>query len=134
MLKQSQIDRKLNEIKGWYIENYPLCLFCGHFVKDGDLAHLIRRSGSRELQTLKLNTGLAHRDCHDIFDNDFSQSVFLPRIIECLYIIYLLDEQYFYLIAEHYRELSHILQLFPEVPYQDIEHHGEILSLQYLIT
>ena len=60
----------LQSYKEWYWHNWSLCLFCNHDVrKDGDLAHIIRRSASSELKTLKLNTGLAHRECHEIFDN-----------------------------------------------------------------
>lgn len=133
MLSQAQIDRKCHELKKWYEEHYPLCLFCGHLVrKDGQLAHIIRRSYSRELQTLKLNTGLAHPECHSIYDDNPDQAVYLPRIIEILYIVYLLDVHYFNLIAGHYEQLADVLQLFPSVPYQRIEHHGHIITLQYL--
>lgn len=134
MMNQIQINQELSKIKAWYIENWPLCLFCGHLVrKDGQLAHIIRRSYSRELQTLKLNTGLAHDSCHSIYDDNPDQAVYLPRIVEVLYITYLLDENYFNLIAGHYEQLADVLQLFPSVPYQKIEHHGELLTLQYLI-
>jgi hypothetical protein len=134
MLTRSQIDRKINQIKSWYWDNWPLCIFCGHSVrKQGDLAHLIRRSYSIKLQTSKLNTGLAHRDCHEIFDNHPDQAIYLPRILECLYIIYLLDEDYFYRIAGDYEPLAIALQLFPSVPRRDIKHHGELITLQYLI-
>ncbi|NLD79513.1 MAG: hypothetical protein GX641_04240 [Mollicutes bacterium] len=134
-MQQQQIARELSKIKAWYIENWPLCIFCGHRIKEGegDLAHLIRRSYSRELQTVKLNTGLAHRECHNIFDNEPDQAVYLPRIIEVLYIIFLLSSDYFNLIADHYEQLSEAIQLFPSVPYQKIEHHGELLTLQYLL-
>jgi lipopolysaccharide biosynthesis protein len=136
MISQQQIDRELSKIKSWYIANWPLCIFCGHRVKEGtgDIAHLIRRSYSRDLQTVKLNTGLAHRECHYIFDNEPDQAIYLPRIIEILYIVYLLDENYFNLIAGHYEQLADVLQLFPSVPYQKIEHHGELLTLQYLYS
>ncbi|MGI6337872.1 MAG: hypothetical protein ACOXZV_00650 [Bacteroidales bacterium] len=85
------------------------------------------------MQTSKLNTGLAHRDCHEIFDNHPDQAIYLPRILECLYIIYLLDEDYFYRIAGDYEPLAIALQLFPSVPRRDIKHHGELITLQYLI-
>jgi len=132
-MRQQQIDQRLAKIKAWYKENYPLCLFCGHKVRGGgQLAHIIRRSYSRELQIVKLNTGLAHHDCHEIYDNFPDQAIYLPRILEVLYISYLLDEDYFNLIAGHYQQLADVLQLFPSVPYQKIEHHGEILQLNYL--
>lgn len=132
-MRQQQIDQRLAKIKAWYKENYPLCLFCGHLVREGgQLAYIIRRSYSRELQIVKLNTGLAHHDCHEIYDNFPDQAIYLPRIIEVLYISYLLDETYFNLIAGHYEQLADLLQLFPSVPYREIKHHGELLTLQYL--
>ena len=136
MLTQSQIDHKLNQIKTWYWLNWPLCIFCGHLVREKEgvqLAHLIRRSYSRELQTVKLNTGLAHHDCHEIFDDHPDQAIYLPRIVEVLYIIYLLDDNYFNLVAGHYEALAEVLQLFPTISDQirSPEHHGELLTLQY---
>lgn len=135
MLIQSQIESICNQHKAWYWDNYPICIFCGHEVHrktGGQLAHLIRRSYSLDLQTVKLNTGLSHFSCHEIYDNDFRGALYLPRIVECLYIVYLLDENYFNLIAGHFEELAHVLQLFPTVEYRNIEHHGQILQLNYL--
>ncbi|NMC59219.1 MAG: hypothetical protein GYA51_07545 [Candidatus Methanofastidiosa archaeon] len=133
MYCQSQIEKILSEYKKWYFINYPLCGLCGHIVRgEGDLAHIVRRSYSIELQTMKLNTFLSHRVCHDLYDNSPAQAVYLPRIIEILYIAYLLDSDYFNLIAGHFEELAHVLQLFPTVEYRNIEHHGQILQLNYL--
>lgn len=133
MLTQSQIDSQVSKLKSWYWMYYPICGYCGHRIrKDGELSHIIRRSYSRELQTVKLNTCLAHHDCHEIWDDKPDQHIYLPRIIEILYIIYLLDENYFNLIAGNFEDLAHILQLFPSVEYRNIEHHGEILQLNYL--
>lgn len=132
MLIQSQIDAECNKLKRWYKIHYPICLYCGHNVREGDLSHIIRRSYSRELQTVKLNTGLAHRSCHEIWDGQPDQHIYLPRIVEILYIIYLLSPEYFHQIAGNYESLAHILQLFPSVEYKDIEHHGQILQLNYL--
>lgn len=133
MLTQSQTDRELEKIKRWYEAHFPLCIFCGHLVRKGsDLAHLIRRSYSLELQTVKLNTGLAHRQCHEIFDDYPDQAIYLPRILECLYIMYLLDPGYFYHVSGHYEQLSDMLALFPLVERQDLEHHGQLLQLNYL--
>ena len=133
-MTQSQIDSALAKIKAWYVENYPLCVFCGHRVRRGDLAHLIRRSSSRDLQTHLLNTGLAHRDCHDLFDNDPEQAQYLPRIVEVMYIIYLLDIEYFYQLAGKMPELSPAFELFPMIPDMGILHHGELVTLHYLYT
>lgn len=121
-----------DNIKDWYEQNYPLCIFCGHLVRNGDLAHLIRRSYSEKYILLKLNTGLAHRDCHEIFDNEPSQALYLPRIIECFYIIWLIDKEYFNMKSSDFPQLLRIFQLFPALPYKTIEHHGQ-LTLQYLM-
>ena len=130
------IESDLQRLKEWYWYNWSLCLFCNHDVrKHGDLAHLIRRSASRELQTLKLNTGLAHRECHDIFDNKPREAVYLPRFYECLYLIFLIDNDYFNQMVG---------TLYPDIWFPDffmvsryippIEHHGELLTLQPLLT
>lgn len=132
MLTKSQIDSECQKLKRWYEVHYPLCLYCGHKTNRGDLSHIIRRSYSRELQTVKLNTGLACRACHQIWDDEPDQQIYLPRIIEILYIVYLLDEQYFNLIAGNFEDLAHVLQLFPSVEYRNIQHHGEITQLNYL--
>jgi lipopolysaccharide biosynthesis protein len=132
MLTQSQIESICSQYKGWYKQHWPLCLYCGHTVKNGDLSHIIRRSYSMELQTVKLNCGLSHRSCHEIWDDKPDQQIYLPRIIEILYIVYLLDEQYFNLIAGNFEDLAHVLQLFPSVEYRNIQHHGEITQLNYL--
>jgi len=133
--KQSEIDHCLYDIKLWYKNNWPLCGFCGHLVRDnGDLAHLIRRSYSRELQTNKLNLVLCHRHCHDIFDESPEKAQYLPRMTEVMYIIYLLDKEYFNQLAERMPELHPAFELFPDVrsDISDIKHHGELITLQYL--
>lgn len=130
---EANIESELFLIKKWYQSNYPLCGFCFHLVRGhGDLAHIIRRSYSKELQTNKLNLVLCHRDCHTIWDDSPEQSLYLPRILEILYIAYLLDENYFNLIAGNFEDLAHILQLFPSVEYRNIQHHGELTQLNYL--
>jgi len=131
--KQSEIDNRLFEIKSWYQQYFQLCGFCFHSVKGpGELAHLVRRSYSRELQTNKLNLVLCHHECHYIFDNDYQGAVYLPRALEILYIIWLLSPDYFSLIAPHFEQLSDAIAQFPDVEYRDIEHHGQILQLNYL--
>lgn len=126
-------EAKLAAIKRWYLQYYPLCLFCGHTVREGDLAHIIRRSYTSEIMTLKLNTGLAHRECHDDYDNNPALAQFLPRMPEVLYIAWLLDPEYFNQIADSYPKLHPFFERFPEVEIGKIEHHGEILTLQYLV-
>jgi hypothetical protein len=79
-----------------------------------------------------LNTGLAHHDCHEMFDNNMSQAQYLPRMTEVLYIIRKLDQEYFNQIADHFPELAQAIAQFPNVSTPEISHHGELLSLQYL--
>lgn len=119
-------ESKLSEIKEWYWKNWSMCIFCNHKVRDeGDLAHLIRRSESIRLQTIKLNTGLAHRICHDIFDNKPGEAIYLPRFFEIMFIIYLLDEAYYNRIASLYNGPD-----FSDVTYPHaLEHHGQLLTL-----
>jgi hypothetical protein len=102
-------------------------------VNEGDLAHIIRRSYTSEIMTLKLNTGLAHRECHDTYDNCPEQAQFLPRMPEILYIAWRLSPEYFYQIADKFPLLAPFFERFPEVEIGEIEHHGELLSLQYLL-
>lgn len=132
MLTSSQIESQLSKYKAWYWQHYPLCIFCGHRVNAGDLAHLVRRSYSIRLQTVKLNTGLAHRSCHQIFDDDHGQAIYLPRITEVMYIIWTIDVNYFNKISHNFKELNEIFARFPEVPKQKLDHHGELLQLDYL--
>lgn len=71
--------------KQWYAE-FPVCIFCLQKVNPGagQLCHKIRRSerskkfSNIELQTLKLNTGLGHPNCHDTYDNKPELAKFLP--------------------------------------------------------
>lgn len=133
--KQSDIDHKLAIIKNWYKQHYPICGFCGHLVREGgDLAHFIRRSYSVELQTNKLNSCLCHRHCHSCFDNSPDQAQYLPRIIEVMYIIWRLDQQYFNQIADQMPELFPVFEQFPGLEIGELDHHGELLQLTYLYS
>lgn len=134
MISQEIINRDLVRIKRWYELNYPLCVFCGHRVKTGHLAHLIRRSYDRKLQNIKLNTGLAHPSCHEIFDDHPDQALYLPRILEVLYIIYRLDERYFSIVSHNFDELRSSICHFPNLDIPKLDHHGELLQLTYLIA
>lgn len=130
-------ESELARLKEWYWHNWPLCLFCNHKVrKYGDLAHLIRRSASREYLTLKLNTGLAHRECHRIFDNSPRQAIYLPRFYECMYLIWKIDVQYYGSFCFSYNQLGidlpDFFQIDPHIP--PLEHHGELLTLLPLLT
>jgi len=100
--EQAKIDRVLNKRKKWLIEYQPECIFCSQFAgRYGDLAHKIRRSyaSSRytrfELQTMKKNTGLSHRVCHDIFDNDIIKAERLPNFLKIMDDIKSIDELYY---------------------------------------
>ena len=136
MPNQSSIDSKLSRIKEFYHREWPLCLFCNHYVKPefAQLAHIIRRSYSREYQDLKLNTGLSHPDCHDLYDNHPDQAIYLPRFVETLFIIWLIDPEIF-------KQIS--INVYPSYNFPDfeqisneyglhltpIEHHGQLLYL-----
>ncbi len=99
--EQAAIDREIDKRKKWLILNEPVCIFCGRPCKNGDLAHKIRRSWTSrlytrfELQTMPKNTGLAHRDCHDIFDNDKELSKTLPKYNKILKDIKEIDNEYY---------------------------------------
>jgi hypothetical protein len=103
MTEQQQIDSILAKIKARWRTEDPLCVFCCHGVdvKDFQLAHLIRRSESIpgysriELQTMELNIGAAHFDCHDIFDNSPELAVHLPNIHKVIDRIKSIDENYY---------------------------------------
>ncbi|HDY87172.1 MAG TPA: hypothetical protein ENH82_03530 [bacterium] len=135
MPNQSSIDSKLSKIKQWYHREWPLCLFCNHYVKPefAQLAHIIRRSYSREYQDLKLNTGLSHPDCHDITDNHPDQAIYLPRFLEIQFIGWLIDPEW-----HNEQKLLYDFYKFPDftelsdrhghhlINYQ---HHGELFIL-----
>ena len=62
-----------------------------------DLVHKIRRSqvskkfSTFELQTMKKNTGLGHRGCHDTFDNDKKLAKYYPGFNQVMRDIYEID-------------------------------------------
>jgi hypothetical protein len=99
--EQSRIDRKLTARKKWLIANEPFCIFCGHHVSACELAHLIRRSYAssyhtrEELQTNPLNNGLAHHECHVIFDDKPNERKSLPFIENVMIRIETLDIDYY---------------------------------------
>jgi len=142
MPDQSRIDSQLSRIKAWYTLHWPLCLFCNHLVKpdEAQLAHIIRRSWASniysryELQTMKLNTGLAHPDCHDIADNKPKEAILLPRFNEVMFLSFLIDPAYF-----EEQKLSYgDFYTFPDfirisdryaLHLQHYEHHGDLLIL-----
>ncbi len=102
-LQQSKIDRKLQKRKEYLALYFPVCIFCGHLCKTGDLVHLIPRSwqsknySREELQTLPMNTWLGHRECHNIFDNHPSEALeLLPFIPSAMMIIKEIDIEYYY--------------------------------------
>lgn len=89
--EQKKIDSELSKLKRWWINNYPICIFCLQLctpeqIRNGEieLCHKIRRSEAVEgytrfeIQTLKLNSGLGHKACHDIYDNDPKEAMKLP--------------------------------------------------------
>ena len=100
--EQARIDRALTKRKKWLIENEPDCIFCNNYVgRFGQLAHKVRRSwASRlrirfEIQTMPLNTGLAHPSCHEIFDNNKEGAKLLPNYDKILEDIKEIDIEYY---------------------------------------
>ncbi len=141
MSNQSSITSKISANKRWYQLNWPLCLFCNHHIKkeEGQLAHIIRRSWTSniysryELQTMKLNNGLAHHDCHEIADNKPREAICLPRFLEVQFIGWLIDP------AWHQEQvLLYDMFEFPNFEYisneyglhlLNYENHGDLLIL-----
>ena len=78
--------------------NNPKYIFCGMYCPYGDLAHIIRKSNSSKkysrlaLFTMDRNNGLAHRECHTVWDDHPKQRITLHRYKECLKIIKEIDE------------------------------------------
>lgn len=107
--RQRRVDSNLSIIKQWYQENYPICPFCGHRVFSGDLAHFIRRSdrskywNNEDLQTLVYNVGLAHRDCHDIYDNHPDQAHYLPKILDVAFNVFIIAPDLYPSFADLYK-------------------------------
>jgi len=141
ILKIMSIESRLYQIKLWYYQNWPLCLFCNHRVRDGkgQLAHIIRRSyqsskySREELQTMKLNTGLAHHACHEIYDNKPKEAVLLPRFLEVQFILWLIDPGFFEqqkLIYEdffNFPDFAGITNKYPHLA--QCANHGDLLYL-----
>lgn len=99
------------------------------------MAHIIPRSYTSkyytkyEQDTMLLNTGLAHRSCHEIWDDHKKdKAVFLPRFNELMYITRLIDPDYYYQIIQ---KLDPIIQArlidFRFVHTQELHHHGKLL-------
>jgi hypothetical protein len=113
--EQQRIDARLSIIKQWYQENYPICPFCGHRVLSGDLAHFVPRSFASKyyprevIQTLINNVGLAHRDCHEMYDDHPDQAHYLPKILDVAYNVAIIEPDYFPIMFDRYN-LSDILE------------------------
>lgn len=99
-----KIQSVLSKKKKLWMDTNPICVFCGHGVTDQDctMAHLIRRSESipgyslYQLQTMDINLGLSHFDCHEIFDNDAKAAVYLPKILSVLKRIRIINQEYYF--------------------------------------
>lgn len=112
--EQLRIDRAINKLREWYWVNYPICVLCGHNVyhKPWDMVHKIRRSYRSsiytryELQTMKLNVGPGHRECHTIFDTKPKEAVLLPMFNKVMEDIKTIDIDYFrYTMQNQYNGL-----------------------------
>lgn len=83
---------------------------------------------------MKLNTGLAHRECHDIADKEPGQMIYLPRFFEVQYVGWLIDPQW----HEEQKLLYDGIITFPDfqdisnqrnLHLENITHHGDLLIL-----
>jgi hypothetical protein len=98
-----KIQSILSKKKRILLQTDPFCVFCTHGVTEDDctLAHLIRRSEALpgfsvvELQTMDLNIGLAHLDCHELFDNCPELAVHLPGIHKVLDRVRIINVPYY---------------------------------------
>lgn len=106
--KNKRIQSKLARRKKYLLANEPICIFCLHLITpaqirngEADLCHKIRRSEKSDLyddytlQVMDLNTGLGHRECHDIYDNSPEEAVKLPGFEQVLLDIYKIDQHIF---------------------------------------
>lgn len=85
-------------------EEDPFCIYCGGYVYDCDLSHKIRLSETVKYECCELNTGLAHRDCHFIFDNEIHKAIHLPRFYEVMSDIKFIDEKIYNKIKLNYEK------------------------------
>jgi hypothetical protein len=98
--QQRRIDSKVSKRKIWLKKNFPVCIYCLHLALEGDASHLIRRSyaselyGREELQTMDINIWLAHRTCHDIFDNSPSEAVRMNNFWGVMQLIRFIEPSY----------------------------------------
>ena len=96
--EQQKIANYEHRRKRYLRENEPRCIFCGCYCKYGDLAHIIRKSNRSkkytylQLFTMDKNNGLAHRECHQVWDDHPKQIITLRRHKECLKIMKEIDE------------------------------------------
>jgi len=78
--------------------NNPRCIFCGEYCPFGDLAHIIRKSQTSKkhsrlaLFTMDRNNGLAHRECHKVWDDHPKAIITLHKHRQCLKIMKEIDE------------------------------------------
>ena len=106
--ENSRIQRALDKRKKYLVLNEPICIFCLHLVTrreiahgEADLCHKIRRSEKSDvhdnftLQTMDLNNGLGHRDCHHVFDNVPEEAVRLPGFESVMIDVYKIDKKLF---------------------------------------
>lgn len=64
--RQAQRNAALAKIKK---TKPPICLICGRFVGNEDLMHIFPKSIYPQYYTEPLNVWIAHRSCHNKFDD-----------------------------------------------------------------
>lgn len=109
MTESKKIASILSKKKKEMIDRGEPCVFCGHGFGPSSvvqLAHLIRRSERTEgmsnldLQTMDENIGLAHPQCHEVFDDRPESAINLPNIFIVLDRIRSIDELYYNRMVE----------------------------------
>lgn len=73
-----QINNWISKTKSGLLCENPYCGFCGKELRNGDivdLAHLIRVGDEKKYKCDERNVVLAHRDCHDIYDNNTAGAI-----------------------------------------------------------
>ena len=83
---------------------------------------------------MKLNTGLAHPDCHDIADNKPQEAILLPRFLEVAFISFLIDPAYHEeqkLVYDDFYEFPDFDKISDEfsLHLMNYQHHGDLLIL-----
>lgn len=100
--KADKIERELAKIKKEFLATYPICMLCLQKVNSScDLAHKIPRSYISKnftkfvLVTNRKNVGLAHRTCHNTYDQNKKLAKTFPGYEAVMSDVRVLDIEYY---------------------------------------